>query len=237
MARSTFEGPILAGDNRFGPLRDVGYARLQQDCYIDFSNTTANTAGYSGGSSQFVNGNTIPNSQATIYTAAGGATYPPVAVTPTADTTSAIYRGVVFWVPTGCTIDSITVDYILALTVTSGTTATFTGVDWYFSNGFVTSAPTYATATLGTTTVGTAGRKTTTYSAANLTNMIATTSDINTGTNSPTAVSQIVGTLAIVGGSGTYTGLTAGKFNISVHYVQNDGNIGTTTTYPYGNFD
>ena len=237
MARSTFEGPILAGDNRFGPLRDVGYARLQQDCYIDFSNTTANTAGYSGGSSQFVNGNTIPNSQATIYTAAGGATYPPVAVTPTADTTSAIYRGVVFWVPTGCTIDSITVDYILALTVTSGTTATFTGVDWYFSNGFVTSAPTYATVALGTTTVGTAGRKTTTYSAANLAAMMATTSDINTGTNSPTEVSQIVGTLAIVGGAGTYTGLTAGKFNISVHYVQNDGNIGTTTTYPYGNFD
>ena len=130
MARSTFEGPVLSGTQRFSPLRNVGYAQLQQNCYIDFSNTTVNTAGYSGGSSQFVNGNTIPNTNATIYTAAGGATNPPVAVVPTADTTSAIYRGVTFWVPTGCTIDSITVDYILALTVTSGTTAPFTGVDW-----------------------------------------------------------------------------------------------------------
>ena len=235
MARSTFEGPVLSGDNRFGPLRDVGYARLAQDCYIDFSNTTPNTAGYSGGSTQFVNANNIPNTLANVYTASGGATS--AIVTPTADTTSAIYRGVVFYVPTGCTIDSIVVDYILALTVTSGTTATFTGVDWLFSNGFVTSAPTYATVALGTTTVGTVGRQTTTYSAANLSAMLATTADAGTGTTSPATVSQIVATLAIVGGAGTYTGLTAGKFNISIHYVQNDGNIGTTTAYPYGNLD
>ena len=236
MARSTFEGPVLAGDNRFGPLRDVGYARLQQDTYIDFSATGGTgTAGYAGGSTQFVNGNNVPNTNAVVYTAAGGSTS--AVVTPTADTTSAIYRGVVFYVPTGVTIDSITVDYITALTVTSGTTATFTGVNWYFSNGFVTSAPTYATVALGTTTVGTAGRQTTTYTAANLTNMLATTADAGTGTTSPATVSQIVGTLAIVGGAGTYTGLTAGKFNISIHYVQNDGNIGTSTAYPYGNFD
>jgi hypothetical protein len=235
MARSTFEGPVLSGDNRFGPLRDVGYARLAQDTYIDFSNTTPNTAGYSGGSTQFVNGNNIPNTLANVYTASGGATS--AIVTPTADTTSAIYRGVVFYVPTGCTIDSIVVDYILALTVTSGTTATFTGVDWYFSNGFVTSSPSYATVSLGTTTVGTAGRKTSTYSATNLTNMLATTADVGTGANSPSTLSQIVGTLAIVGGAGTYTGLTAGKFNISIHYIQNDGNIGTASAYPYGNLD
>ena len=235
MARSTFEGPVLSGDNRFGPLRDVGYARLAQDTYIDFSNTTPNTNGYSGGSTQFVNGNNIPNTLANVYTASGGATS--AIVTPTADTTSAIYRGVVFYVPTGCTIDSIVVDYILALTVTSGTTATFTGVDWYFSNGFVTSSPSYATVSLGTTTVGTAGRKTTTYSATNLTNMLATTADVGTGANSPSTLSQIVGTLAIVGGAGTYTGLTAGKFNISIHYIQNDGNIGTASAYPYGNLD
>jgi len=235
MARSTFEGPVLSGDNRFGPLRDVGYARLAQDTYIDFSNTTPNTAGYSGGSTQFVNGNNIPNTLANVYTASGGATS--AIVTPTADTTSAIYRGVVFYVPTGCTIDSIVVDYILALTVTSGTTATFTGVDWYFSNGFVTSSPSYATVSLGTTTVGTAGRKTSTYSATNLTNMLSTTADVGTGANSPSTLSQIVGTLAIVGGAGTYTGLTAGKFNISIHYIQNDGNIGTASAYPYGNLD
>jgi hypothetical protein len=238
MGRSTFEGPVLAGDSRFGPLRNVGYQRLTQDAYIDFAATGGNgTAGYAGGSTQFVNANTIPNVNATVYTAAGGATYPPVAVTPTADTTSAIYRGVVMYVPTGVTIEAITIDYLTALTVTSGTTATFTGVNWYVSNGFVTSAPTYATVALGTTTVGTVGRQTTTYSATNLTNMLATTADIATGTSSPATMSQIVFTLAIVGGAGTYTGLTAGKFNIHIGYSQNDGNIGTTTAYPYGNFD
>jgi hypothetical protein len=232
MARSTFEGPVLSGTQRFSPLRNVGYARLQQDIYIDYSVTTNATAGYGGASTQFVNGNTIPNTNATIYTAAGGATNPPVAVVPTADAATAIYRGVTFWVPTGCTIDSITVDYLLALTTVN---STYSSVSWLFSNGFVTSAPTYATVTLGTTTVGTAGRQTTTYSAANLTNMLATTSDINTGTSSPSSVSQIVGTLAIVGTG--LSALSAGKFNISVHYVQNDPNIGTATTYPYGNFD
>jgi hypothetical protein len=232
MARSTFEGPVLSGDQRFSPLRNVGYARLQQDIYLDYSNTTASTAGYGGASTQFVNGNTIPNTNATIYTAAGGATNPPTVVTPTADAATAIYRGVTFWVPTGCTIDSITVDYLLALTTVN---STYSSVSWLFSNGFVTSAPTYATVTLGTTTVGTAGRQTTTYSAANLTNMLATTSDINTGTSSPSSVSQIVGTLAIVGTG--LSALSAGKFNISIHYTQNDPNIGNTTTYPYGNFD
>ena len=232
MARSTFEGPVLSGDQRFSPLRNVGYARLQQDIYLDYSNTTASTAGYGGASTQFVNGNTIPNTNATIYTAAGGATNPPTVVTPTADASTAIYRGVTFWVPTGCTIDAITVDYLLALTTVN---STYSSVSWLFSNGFVTSAPTYATVTLGTTTVGTAGRQTTTYSAANLTNMLATTSDINTGTSSPSSVSQIVGTLAIVGTG--LSALSAGKFNISIHYTQNDPNIGNTTTYPYGNFD
>lgn len=231
MARSTFEGPVLAGDSRFGPLRNVGYQRLTQDCYIDFSNTTAQTAGYSGGSTQFVNGNTIPNSNATVYTAAGGATYPAVAVTPTADASTAIYRGVVMWVPTGVTIETITIDYLTALTVTG----TLSSVSWLVSNGFVTSAPTYATVTLGSTTVGTVGRQTTTYSAANLTNMLATTSDINTGTNSPATMSQIVFTLAIVGTG--LSALSAGKFNLHIGYSQNDANIGNATTYPYGNFD
>ena len=235
MGRSTFEGPVLAGDQRFGAQRNVGTVRLHQDTYIDFSNTIPNTNGYSGASGVFVNGNNIPNGIANVYTASGGATS--AIVTPTADTTSAIYRGCVFYIPTGCTIDSIVIDYILALTVTSGTTATFSAVNWYISNGFVTSAPNYATVALGTTTVGTAGRQTTTYSAANLANMLATTSDLGTGSNSPSTMSQVVCTLAIVGGAGTYTGLTAGKFNISLHYVQNDGNIGTTTAYPYGNLD
>jgi len=232
MARSTFEGPVLAGDSRFGPLRNVGYQRLTQDAYIDFSNTTAQTAGYSGASTQFVNANTIPNSNATVYTASGGATYPPTVVTPTADASTAIYRGVVMWVPTGVTIETITIDYLLALTTVN---STYSSVSWLVSNGFVTSAPTYATVSLGTTTVGTAGRQSTTYSATNLTNMLATTSDINTGTNSPATMSQIVFTLAIVGTG--LSALSAGKFNIHIGYSQNDSQIGNSTTYPYGNFD
>lgn len=233
MARSTFDGPVLAGDSRFGPLRNVGYQRLTQDAYIDFSVSTGNgTAGYAGGSGQFVNANTIPNTNATVYTAAGGSTYPAVAVTPTADASTAIYRGVVMYVPTGVTIETITIDYLTALTVTN---TTLSSVSWLVSNGFVTSSPNYATVTLGTTTVGTAGRQTTTYSAANLTNMLATTSDIATGTSSPTTMSQIVFTLAIVGTG--LSALSAGKFNIHIGYSQNDNNIGTTTTYPYGNFD
>ena len=233
MARSTFEGPVLSGDSRFGPLRNVGYTRLSQDCYIDFANTGGNgTAGYAGASTQFVNGNTIPNTNATVYTSAGGATNPAVAVVPTADASTAIYRGVVFWVPTGSIIEVITVDYLLALTTVN---STYSSVSWLISNGFVTSAPTYATATLGTTTVGTAGRISTTYSATNLTNMLATTSDINTGGNSPATMSQIVCTLAIVGTG--LSALSAGKFNLHISYTQPDNNIGNTTTYPHGNFD
>ena len=59
MARTTFEGPILSGDNRFGPIRDVGYTDLVQTAYLDFSNTTSGTTGYSGGSGVFINSNTI----------------------------------------------------------------------------------------------------------------------------------------------------------------------------------
>jgi hypothetical protein len=230
MGRSTFEGPVLSGNNRFGPLRNVGYQRLSQNCILDFAATGGSgTAGYAGGSGQFVSSNNIPNQAAVVYTAAGGATYPPVAVTPTADASTAIYRGCVFYMPLNSRIETIVVDYITALSLTS---TTLSSVAVLVSNGFVTSSPTYATATLGTTTVGTAGRISTTYSATNLGNMLATTSDIATN---PGQLSQVVCTLAIVG-----TGLSAlidGKLNIDITYVQPDPNIGTNTAYPYGNFD
>lgn len=230
MGRSTFEGPVLSGDNRFGPLRNVGYQRLSQNVILDFSATGGSgTANYAGGSGQFVSANNIPNQAATVYTAGGGTTYPPVVVTPTADASTAIYRGAVFYLPTNCQIESIVVDYITALSLTS---STLSSVALLVSNGFVTSSPSYATVTLGTTTVGTAGRQTTTYSAANLGNMLSTPADIATN---PGQISQVVATLAIVG-----TGLSAlvgGKLNIDINYVQDDNNIGNNTTYPYGNFD
>ena len=84
MARATFEGPILAGDSRFGPLRNVGYSVLAQDANLVLTNTSNATAGYAGGSGQFVNGNTIPNVNATVYTPSSSV-YPPTAATITAD--------------------------------------------------------------------------------------------------------------------------------------------------------
>ena len=67
MARSTFEGPVLAGNNRFGPLRNVGYVDLVQYCDVTLSNTTNATAGYSGGSTQFVGNQSIANLNAVVY--------------------------------------------------------------------------------------------------------------------------------------------------------------------------
>jgi hypothetical protein len=232
MGRSTFEGPVLSGDNRFGPLRNVGYQRLSQNCILDFAATGGSgTANYAGGSGQFVSSNNIPNQAATIYTPSG-TVYPPTVTTPTADASTAIYRGCVFYLPINCQIESVVVDYITALSLTS---TTLTSVAILVSNGFVTSSPTYATVTLGTTTVGTAGRQTTTYSAANLGNMLSTTADITTGNNNPSQLSQVVCTLAIVGTG--LSALVAGKLNIDINYVQDDNNIGNSTTYPYGNFD
>lgn len=231
MARSTFDGPILSGDNRFGPLRNTGYTRLSQNIILDFSNTTANTANYAGGSGIFVNSNNIPNQAATVYTPSATVT-PSVAVTPTTDTSTAIYRGAVFYLPTNCQIESIIVDYITALSLTS---STLSSVAVLLSNGFVTSSPIYGTATLGTTTVGTPGRISTTYTAANLGNLLSTPTDIIQTTNNPSQLSQVVATLAIAG-----TGLSAligGKINIDINYVQDDNNIGNASTYPYGNFD
>jgi len=82
--------------------------------------------------------------------------------------------------------------------------------------------------------VGTAGRKTTTYSATNLINMLSTTTDIVLGNGQPN-LSQVVFTLSITGT--TVAAPTGGKFNFAIRYTQPDNNIGTTTTYPYGNFD
>jgi len=244
MARSTFEGPILSGDNRFGALRDVGYTVLEQDCYIDLSNTTVGTAGYSGGSGQFVWGNNIPNLNGTVYTPSS--TYSPngpTVVTPTADVTGSgagqIYRGAVMYLPINSQIIDITVDYISAITGESGATLSNTSV--FVSNALTAAGgtPTYATAVISSSTgVGTAGRLTTTYTGTNLANLLATTSDIQNpvlGSN-PSFLSQIVFTLSITG-SANVAAPTGGKLNFIVRYAQNDSNIGTLTQYPYGNLD
>jgi len=232
MARSTFEGPVLAGDTRFGPLRNVGYSELVQDAYIDLSISTPGTNGYSGASGQYAFANGIPNVQGQLYTPSTA--FPATTTTPPTDVSTQVYRGVIFYLPVGCTIQDITIDYLSAITGESG--ATLSDVSIYVSNATTAAAgtPVYASTQLGTTTVGTAGRKTTSYSATNLINMLSTTADIVTGTGQPN-ISQVVFTLSITGTS--VAAPTGGKFNFSLRYTQPDNNIGTTTTYPYGNFD
>ena len=95
MARSTFSGPILSGSNRFGPIRDVGYTDLAQNIDMNFANTGGNgTAGYAGGSGQFVNGNLIPNVNAVVYTNSSSV-YPPTAATITADAATTVYLSLI----------------------------------------------------------------------------------------------------------------------------------------------
>jgi hypothetical protein len=234
MARSTFEGPILSGDNRFGNLRDVGYTDLVQTCDIDFSNSTLGTAGYSGGSGQFVWGNAIPNLNGQLYTPSS--TYSssgPTTTTPTADptgTSGTIYRGAVMYLPTGCSINDLFIDCGLVPTLSTGTIG---NVSVKVGNAFNTS--TYA----ATGTISAVGRQTlSTFTDAQFVAQASTSSDIqnpNLGSN-PTFLSQVVFTVLIPFTVATGV-LATGKFYFTLRYTQPDNNIGTLTTYPYGNFD
>jgi hypothetical protein len=233
MGRSTFEGPILAGDQRFGSQRNVGYTDLVQTALLDFSVTTANTANYGGGNKVFVNSNNIPNGVATIWTAQNGVysnSGPTVAAAPTADTTGTIYRGVSFLIPAGSNITDVIVD--VGTLPTDGTT-TANSIQPYVSNAFATATGVYATmAAITSATRGTA-----TYVGTQLPYASATLQDVQNiqPGNQPSWFSQVVVTLKI-----TNTGLTAptsGQIEVTLRYNQLDQNIGNTTTYPYGNFD
>lgn len=226
MARSTFDGPVLVGDNRFGPLRNVGYAELVQGVSMVLTNTTANTAGYGGASTQFVANVNIPNTAATIYTP-GTSTYA-VATVPTADTSSLIYRGCVFYVPVGADLHDVLIDMQVLPTTAAGTVS---GVTAYVSNKFETSSANYFQ-TGSLTSIGRGALAT--FTAAQMANQQATSADI-IQPNGQANISQIVVTLAIAGTS--MTTLSAGTFNITLRYSTPDGNIGTATTYPYGNLD
>jgi hypothetical protein len=232
MARSTFEGPVLAGDNRFGPLRNVGNVVLAQHIDISLPNVTPGTAGYSGTSGQFVNGSTIRNVNGTLYTP--GSSFPPVVATPTADTATNVYRGVVLYLPVGCDFDGINVDCQTVVGV-SGGSASLTSATVYVSNSFTAAAgtPTY----FSTGAISAVGRQAlSTFTATQITNQSATSTDIIQSNGNPN-LSQVVITLAIVGTNlDTRTALT-GAFSFFVRYVQQDGNIGNLTTYPFGNLD
>ena len=240
MARSTFEGPVLAGGNRFGPLRNVGYMQLVQDANIVLTNTTNATAGYGGVSSQFVNGNGIPNANGTVYTPSS-TVYPPTAATITADAgtggTGTLYRGIVMYLPYGSSLVNILVDTNVAITATGGTIGTVTGK---IGNNFDTT--TYGSIT---TMNAATGRNTIAQTGAQLLSCNSTTGDITQSPSQGTGpysalVSQVVVTLTIpyTGGTGTTLPvITAGTFTFALRYTQLDANIGNSTTYPYGNFD
>jgi hypothetical protein len=224
MARSTFDGPVLVGDNRYGPLRNVGYAELVQGASLVLTNTTPNTAGYGGSSTQFVSNVTIPNTPGTIYTP-GTQTYA-VATVPTADTTSLISRGYVLYVPIGSDLREMIVDMQVVPTTAAGTVS---GVTVFCSNKFETSSGIYFQ-TGSLTAIGRAALAT--FTATQMGNQQSTSTDILQPNGQP-PLSQIVVTIAIAGSS--MTTLSAGTFNITIRYSTLDGNIGTTTAYPFGN--
>ena len=232
MARSTFEGPVLAGDNRFGQFRNVGNVVLAQHIDISLPNVTPGTAGYSGTSGQFANGSIIRNVNGVVYTP--GSSFPPVVQTIPADTATNVYRGVVLYLPVGCDFDGINVDCQTVVGV-SGGTAALTSATVYVSNNYTAAAgtPTY----FSTGAISAVGRQAlSTFTATQITNQSATSTDIIQSNGNPN-LSQVVITLAIVGTNlDTRTALT-GAFSFFVRYVQQDGNIGNLTTYPFGNLD
>ena len=239
MARSTFEGPILAGDNRFGPQRDVGFTLLSQAITLDFSVTTNGATNYGGASGQFVgsvsNSASSPNENVSIFVPQSGVfTAAPTLSAPTADATGTNYRGAVFYLPVGSAIQDIFVDNIIQ--PTDGTNAV-TGIQPYISNDFATAAGVYATS--GAITGSTIGRTSATFTAAQYAKALATTSDVQNSNypniTDPAFFTQLVVTLKLTVAS--LTSVNAGKLNITVRYTQPDPNVGSLTSYPYGNFD
>jgi len=227
MGRSTFEGPVLAGDTRFGDLRNVGYVDLIQSANLLLTNVTANTANYGGASGQFADSNGIPNGIGVVYTPS--TTFPATAQTIPADTTTNWYRGFVAYVPTGSRIVNMLVDVQALVTITG----TLTSQTVYISSNYTAAAgtPTYG----ATGAISAVGRQSlSAFTATQLGNQQASSTDIIT-TNGQPNISQVVFTIAIVGTS--VTAITAGQYIFTVQYTQADGNIGTTTAYPFGNFD
>jgi len=236
MGRSTFDGPILSGDNRFGPVRDVGYTDLVQTALLDFS-VTAPGANYGGGSGQFVASNNIPNSAATIYTPQSGVystNGPTKASAPTADATTLVYRGAVFYLPYSCNITDIILDIGTVPKDSAGTPLAVTAIQPYVSNNFATSTGVYAT--FANISSPAAQRYTATFVGSQLTNSNATLQDFQNlqPGQQPSWFSQVVVTLGM---TTSVAGLSSGQIEVTIRYNQNDMNIGTSTTYPYGNFD
>ena len=229
MARSTFEGPVLSGTQRFGNFRNVGYVDLVQTATLNIANTTANTAGYGGSSGIFIASNGIPNSAATVYTPSTSTTLTATSIP--ADSAT-VYRGYVAYLPAGSQINDMFVDIGVVTTFTSGT---LTSVQINVSNNYVAAAGTCTYAQTAVLTSPAVGRQSfNAFTATQLANQQATSTDIIQINGEPN-LSQVVFTVASI--NGTNVAITGGTYYFTVRYTQPDGNIGTTTTYPFGNFD
>lgn len=231
MARSTFEGPILAGTNRFPPFRNVGSVDLAQNGQFSFANTTSGTPGFSGGSAIAVTGGqTYPNTPAIVYTPNSANTTLTPALT-TADSGSFVYRVFVMYVPAGSTI----VDYVADIVAPVITSGTFSGVTIQLSNQFAYSGAFGATYASSVNTVNTGRVSWSTLTATQIANSQSTSTDIVLP-NGQFNVSQIVWTVWVTG-TGITLPFTAGSVSLTLRYIQADGNIGSATAYPFGNFD
>jgi hypothetical protein len=229
MARSTFEGPVLSGTQRFGAFRNVGYTSLVQSATLNIANTTANTAGFGGSSGQFVDSNNIPNGYTTVYTPSTSTTYTATSIP--ADSAT-VYRGFVAYLPAGSRINDIFVDIGVITTFTSGS---LTSIQVNVSNDYVAAAGTCTYAQTAVLTSPAVGRQAfNAFTATQLANQQSTSTDIIQINGEP-PLSQVVFTVASI--NGTNVAITGGTYYFTIRYTQPDGNIGTTTTYPYGNFD
>jgi hypothetical protein len=229
MARSTFEGPVLSGTQRFGAFRNVGYTSLVQSATLNIANTTANTAGFGGSSGQFVDSNNIPNGYTTVYTPSTSTTYTATSIP--ADSAT-VYRGFVAYLPAGSRINDIFVDIGVITTFTSGS---LTSVQVLVSNDYTAAAGTATYAQTAVLTSPAVGRQSlAAFTATQLANQQSTSTDIIQINGEP-PLSQVVFTVASI--NGTNVAITGGTYYFTIRYTQPDGNIGTTTTYPYGNFD
>lgn len=227
MGRSTFDGPILSGTNRYPPFRNVGSVDLVQSTGMVLTNTAPNTINYGGSSGQFVTpSQSIINSAATVYQPSATSTVLTPQTIP-ADTATLIVRGAVMYLPVGSDINDIIVDCGVVPTVTG----TFTSATVYVSNNYAISTPTFAQ----TGAITAVGRQAiSAFTGPQLASLFSTPTDIVQINGGSENVSQVVFTVAIVGTG--MSAVTAGTFYFTVRYSQADGNIGSATAYPYGNF-
>jgi hypothetical protein len=202
---------------------------------LDISNTTSGTSTFGGSSGNFVNSNTIPNLISPVYTPSS-TVYPSVLQTIPADTATNVYRGAVFYLPTGADLDDVFLDVATVFSVTGGT-ASLTSVQFLVSNNYTAAAGTAAYFTTGVLTSNAVGRQSlSTFTGTQITNQSSTSTDILQTSGQPN-LSQVVVTIAMVGTTLNTRTSMAGQLNITLRYTQPDNNIGTLTTYPYGNFD